>query len=404
MTIADVYFFKANALKSKDSLSKAKGPKSLEYLGFNKTVRKNDKVCIKTHFGALENTRYLRPSYIRFLCDFVKDFGANPSVAESCGWGLPGAGGEYGGRASEEEYLEVALKHGYTKETMGAELLMLDGPIGIDYELQKINGKRFNEVLVAGRLREFDFLISAAHFKGHPGSGFGGALKNLGIGCVSKGGKVQAHTGKNLIRNFEKCLSDCKDCIDICPTYSLQKDSNNKIKYIADTCRLCYMCASACNEEVFQNEETIREKFIEQMIDNTLGVVEFFGKDKIFYLNYAIDICEQCDCSGGSSVAFIQDIGILASRDPVAVDKACVDLVHKSPALPNSCLDGLNIPEKNDIHEWFGYIPRDDYEKDEINLNRDGIYQDFYKIQLNAAESLGLGTQEYNLIEITEFE
>ncbi len=99
---ADVYFFSATALKSKDSLSKVKGPLSLEYLGFNKKVKKNDKVCIKTHFGALENTRYLRPTYMRFLCDYVKEFDANPSIAESCGWGLPGSGGEYGGRASEE--------------------------------------------------------------------------------------------------------------------------------------------------------------------------------------------------------------------------------------------------------------------------------------------------------------
>jgi len=402
MTKANVYFFKANALKLKDSLSKTKGPKSLEYLGFNKKVRKNDKVCIKTHFGALENTRYLRPSYIRFLSDFVKEFGVNPSVAESCGWGLPGAGGEYGGRANEEEYLEVALKHGYTKETMGAPILMLDGPTGIDYEIQKINGKWFNEVLVAGRLKEFDLLISAAHFKGHPSTGFGGALKNLGIGCVSKGGKAQAHAGKNLTRNFENCKSDCTDCIDICPTHSLQKDSDNVTRYNENTCRYCYLCASICKEEVFQREKIARGKFIEQMIDNTLGVVEFFGKDKIFYLNYAIDITFQCDCSGGSDVPFVQDIGILASKDPVAIDKACVDLTHKSASLPNSCITGLNIPEKNGMHEWFSYIPRFDSESGEIDLNKESIYQDFWKIQLETAEKLGLGTQKYNLIEIID--
>ncbi len=404
MVKADVYFFSATALKSKDSLSKVKGPLSLEYLGFNKEVKKNDRVCIKTHFGALENTRYLRPTYMRFLCDYVKEFGASPSVAESCGWGLPGAGGEYGGRASEKEYLGVALKHGFTKETMGAPILMLDGPIGIDYESQKINGKWFNEVLVAGRLREFDLLISAAHFKGHSGTGFGGALKNIGIGCVSKGGKVQAHTGKNLTRNFEKCVSECTDCIDICPTNSLRKDTNNKIIYNKDTCKNCYMCVSACNEEVFKREKIAREQFIEQMIDNALGVVEFFNQEKIFYINYAIDITHQCDCSGGSDVNFVQDVGILASRDPVAVDMACVDLTHKSPALPNSCLDGLEIPEKNGIHEWFSYIPRFNYENNETDLNRNAEYQDFWKIQLNAAEKLGLGTKKYNLIEITEFE
>jgi uncharacterized Fe-S center protein len=403
MAKADVYFFNANALKSKDSMSKVKGPKSLEYLGFNKKVKKNDKVCIKTHFGALENTRYLRPAYIRFLCDYVKEFRARPYAAESCGWGLPGAEGEYGGRASEKEYLEVALKHGFTKETMGAEILTLDGPIGIDYEIQKIKGKWFNEVLVAGRLREFDLLILASHFKGHSGAGFGGALKNLGIGCVSKGGKVQAHTGKKLIRNFEKCVDGCQSCIEICPTKSLQKDSNGRMMYNEETCRNCYMCVSVCNEEVFQREKSERTQFIERMIDNALGVVEFFGEDKIFYLNYAIDITFQCDCSGGSDVPFVQDIGILASKDPVAVDMACIDLTHKSAALPNSCISGLNVPEKDGLHEWFSYIPRHDYKNNEIDLNKESKYQDFWKIQLNAAEKLGLGTKTYNLIELTDF-
>jgi uncharacterized Fe-S center protein len=167
---ADVYLFKANAVKLKDSLSAVKGPKSLEYIGFDKKVKENDKVCIKTHFGALQNTRYLRPSYIRYLCDYVKEQGAIPFVAESCGWGLPGAKGEYGGRANEKEYLDIALRHGFTKETMGAEILMLDGPLGIDYDVQKINGKWFNEVYIAGRLKEFDYLICATHFKGHPGA------------------------------------------------------------------------------------------------------------------------------------------------------------------------------------------------------------------------------------------
>lgn len=405
MNKADVYFLSANAIKHNESLSKIKGPKSLDCIGFNSTVKKNQKICIKTHFGAEENTRYLRPSYIRFLCDYIKEFGATPFVAESCGWGLPGTGGEYGGRANEKEYLKVALLHGFTKETMGAEILMLDGPFGIDYDIQKINGNWFNEVLVAGRLKEFDNLICASHFKGHPGTGFGGAIKNLGIGCVSKGGKVQAHTGKNVTREFEKCVAECTACVDNCPTKSLQKGANNRINYNSETCRYCYMCASSCSEgKVFQLEKTERKRFIEQMVDNALGVVNFYDAEKIFYLNYAIDLSFQCDCGGGSSVPFVQDIGLLASRDPVAVDRACVDMTHMSPAAYNSCISNLDVLEKDGKREWFGYLPRFDYEKNEINPNIEGLYEDFYKIQLDEAEKLGLGTQNYKLIEITDFD
>ncbi|MHA1689968.1 MAG: DUF362 domain-containing protein [Promethearchaeota archaeon] len=177
-----VYFFTGRTLSKEESMSMVKGALSLEKLGFKEKVKPREKVVVKTHFGALENVRYLRPSYIRFLCDYIKSAGAIPSVAESCGWGAPeeikGIHTEYRGRATEKEYFEVALKHGFTKETMGAEILMLDGPDGTDFEIQKIKGKRFQEVLVAGRLREFDHLILASHFKGHASAGFGGAIKN----------------------------------------------------------------------------------------------------------------------------------------------------------------------------------------------------------------------------------
>ncbi|MHA1473357.1 MAG: DUF362 domain-containing protein [Promethearchaeota archaeon] len=180
---SDVYYFTARTFNFKESLSMFKGPLALEKIGFNNKVQKSDSVVIKTHFGALENVRYLRPSYIRFLCDHVKNLGAIPSVAESCGWGVPevftGIHTEYSGRSGEEEYLETAKMHGFTNETMGAELLMLDGKIGTDIIRQNVNGKRFKEVLVAGRMREFDHMIMATHFKGHAGAGFGGALKNL---------------------------------------------------------------------------------------------------------------------------------------------------------------------------------------------------------------------------------
>ncbi|GAG79197.1 unnamed protein product [marine sediment metagenome] len=121
--MSDVYFFTARTHNHKESMSKVKGPLALKNLGIEKRVKNNDKVVIKCHFGALGNTRYLRPSYIRFLCDYIKELGGAPFVAESCGWGIPGAKGEYGGRANEQEYLEVALKHGYTDETMGAHII-----------------------------------------------------------------------------------------------------------------------------------------------------------------------------------------------------------------------------------------------------------------------------------------
>jgi len=245
---SDVFYFTARTMSHEESMSKFKGPLALKKLKIEDKIKNNDKVVIKSHFGALENTRYLRPSYLRFLCDYVKKLGGIPSVAESCGWGIPesfsGTHTEYSGRANQQEYLKVALKHGFTPETMGAPILMLDGLNGIDYVIQKINGNRFKEVLVAGRLKEFDYMILATHFKGHDHSGFGGAIKNLGLGCVSKGGKVEAHTGKTFNIDINSCNTNCENCVNICPTNALTKDKENKLIFRKELCKYCYMCAS----------------------------------------------------------------------------------------------------------------------------------------------------------------
>ncbi|GAH42155.1 unnamed protein product, partial [marine sediment metagenome] len=181
-------------------------------------------------------------------------------------------------------------------DTMGAKLLMLDGLVGTDIIKQPVNGKRFNEVLVAGRLKEFDHMILATHFKGHGGSGFGGSIKNLGIGCVSKGGKVQAHMGKKFEFNFEAPISDYEKCLKICPTNALRESPDGKLIRDEEKCRYCYMCKSVCKNNVIDIGSSTREEFITQMVDNAVGVVDYFGKDKIFYINYVIDVTWQCDC------------------------------------------------------------------------------------------------------------
>ncbi|MFX1312215.1 MAG: DUF362 domain-containing protein [Promethearchaeota archaeon] len=401
---SDVFYFTARTHTHRQSMSKLKGPLALKKLGIEQKIKSGDNIVIKTHFGALENTRYLRPSYLRFLCDYIKDLGANPSLAESCGWGVPesvsGTHTEYSGRATESEYLNTALKHGFTEETMGAPILMLDGKDGTDIEIQKIKGKIFNEILVAGRLREFDYLIMATHFKGHSNAGFGGSIKNLGIGCVSKGGKVEAHTGKTFEFNFNLCNPECRSCINICPTNALTRGENNKLNFNKELCKFCYMCASVCKEEVINIGHVPREEFITQMVDNAKGVVDYFGKDRIFYINFAIDITYQCDCTGGSDIPFIPDIGVLASLDPVALDQATVDFTHNSSINPHSILSEVkNIPAQGPF-EWLSYIPRYDPQTGEMDFNQNGRESKHWEIQLKTAEKIGLGTRNYNLIKV----
>jgi hypothetical protein len=374
-----------------ESLSAVKPKMLLGEIGLDAYLKPEHKVCIKTHFGALSNTRYLRPAYTRFLVDHVKSLGVTDVfVAESCGAGLPHGEGPYAGRASEEEYLNCAMQHGFTAETMGCPIKMLDGPIGHDWFAQDICGQFFTKVLVAGGLLDVDALIVESHFKGHGLAGFGGALKNLGIGCVSKGGKLDAHAGKAMNIKQEACPEECNDCIDICPVKALVKTDDGIVIRDEESCRRCRFCHSVCKYKMFETGGPISQsQFIAQMCDNALGVVTALGSKQIFYLNFAIDVCPQCDCSGSSDIPIVPDIGVLASKDPVALDQACVDLVHKAPAAPYSIASEMGLGEGA---EKFSYI----YGKpgDEPNPAWD--------VQLEAAEKNGLGTRQYELINMEE--
>ncbi|HME54096.1 MAG TPA: DUF362 domain-containing protein [Candidatus Lokiarchaeia archaeon] len=388
---SDVFFLNARCKSDLESLSAIKTKAVLGEIGLDGYLQSGMKVCIKTHFGALNNTRYLRPSYARAIVDHVKTFGVTDIiVAESCGAGLPNGSDEWAGRASEPEYLECAKRHGFTPDTMGCPVTMLDGPLGLEWFSQEIEGKYFKEVLVAGKLKDIDALIMQSHFKGHEAAGFGGAIKNLGIGCVSKGGKSEAHHGKRMEIKQEACPEDCEACITICPSGALMKSEDGYIVRDQSACRKCRFCQGVCKDHMFVYDTNIsQEQFITQMVDNAFGVVSALGQKKIFYINYAIDIVPQCDCSGASDVPFVPDIGVLASKDPVALDQACVDLVNQSAVVPYSKAWDMDLGEET---EKFSYI----YGKKDDPPNK------AWEVQLQAAEEIGLGSRTYELVNMDE--
>nr|MDO8111216.1 DUF362 domain-containing protein [Candidatus Sigynarchaeota archaeon] len=388
---SDVFYLNARCISELNSLSAVKSKVVLGECGFDAYLKPGMKACIKTHFGALQNTRYLRPSYTRALVDHVKSLGVtNVFVAESCGAGLPHGDTEYAGRSSEEEYLECAKRHGFTAETMGCPVTMLDGPLGLDWFPVKINGRYFKEVMIAGKLKDIDALIVQTHFKGHGSAGFGGAIKNLGIGCVAKGGKSEAHHGKRMDIKHEACPEGCTACIDICPVKALVKSEDGYIVRDKNACRRCRFCHSVCKDHMFINDVNIsQEQFVSQLVDNAMGVVTALGQKKMFYLNMVIDVVPQCDCSGASDVPIVPDIGVLASKDPVALDQACVDLVNKSAVIPYSIAWELGLGENSDK---FSFI----YGKKGDGPNK------AWAIQLQAAEKVGLGTRSYDLINLEE--
>lgn len=241
-----------------------------------------------------------------------------------------------GHRKKTTDHQEIAHLHGYTEPITGAPLEFIDGDDGIDRKVVKIDGIHFNEVSVAARIFEFDKLVIISHFKGHHQAGFGGALKNLGIGCVTKHNKFVAHFESTLSVNSKKCdFSKCgQECIKSCPVNGIKTEGETAV---IDTsiCYGCFRCVFKCPIKKVIKSPRLRpfNVFVECFIDNALAVLSF-GPEKIRYINFAFDIPLMCECTTNSSVPIVPDLGIFGSSDPVAIDKACIDAEITAPGLP----------------------------------------------------------------------
>jgi len=307
-------------------------------------INAGDKVGVKVHVGEAQNTHYLRPDYIREVVNAIKSKGGIPTLIETHGLGNNIENIEIcedysicvGHRKNLEDHLKIAQLHGYSESIVGAPLEFIDGDKGIDRVIVKIDGIRFKEVSVARKLFDYDKLVVISHFKGHPQAGFGGALKQLGIGCVAKKNKHLAHFDGLLTINTKKCdLSMCKqECIAACPVNAI-KIENEKALIDPSTCYGCFRCSQKCPVKRAITAPRMRNfpDFVECFIDNAKAVLSF-GPEKIRYINFAFDSPAMCDCVPNAGVPVIPDLGIFGSKNPVAIDKACVDAETNAPGLP----------------------------------------------------------------------
>ncbi|MFX1599821.1 MAG: DUF362 domain-containing protein [Promethearchaeota archaeon] len=307
-------------------------------------INSGDKVGVKVHVGEAHNTHYLRADYVREVVNAIKAKGGIPTLIETQGLGNNieniGICEDYniyvGHRKKTEDHRKIAELHGYSEAITGAPLQFIDGNDGIDRRVVKVDGIRFNEVSVAKNLFEFDKLVIISHFKGHPQAGFGGALKQLGIGCVTKRNKHLAHFDGTIIVNTKKCdLSLCnQECISSCPVDAIKIGGEHAI-IDGSVCYGCYRCIQKCPVKRALKEPVMRNfpEFVKRFIDNAMGVMSF-GSEKMRFINFAFDIPAMCDCVPNASVPVVPDLGIYGSSDPVAIDKACVDAETNAPGLP----------------------------------------------------------------------
>ncbi len=386
-----VYFSPAGATNWAESLiAKAK---ELFYLAeLDKCIKPGDTVAIKVHVGEWNRTAVLRPEYVACIVEEVKKCGGKPFVTDSTTLTYHA----FNSRFDEIGILKSAYRHGFNPNSLGCPVVPADGYIGHDDVRVEIpNGIILKETYVGRAIACADAVLNIAHAKGHPITSFGGCIKNFGIGGQSKRGKYTTHLamwgdpadaiGYPLV-NAQNCAgTGCKWhklCEDGCPESAITI-SEKGFKLDFGKCRLCYSCQVTC---LFTGETAIgfRDDYFPYaqiaMSDAARGVLNLFAPEKVGYMAYVVDVAPECDCFPWAGLPIVPDIGILASKDIVAIDTAAVDLIDAAPNYPGSRAEEL------------GLKPGDDKFK-AVNLVTP-------RIQLRAAERLGMGSMQYELEKV----
>ncbi len=331
--------------------------------------------AIKLHFGELGNYAYIRPNYVRAVADQIKALGGKPFLTD-CNTLYPGS------RKNAVDHLLNADINGFNYMTTGCHNIIADGLKGTDDVVVPVpNGEFCKEAYIGRALYDADIIIVLSHFKGHEVAGFGGAVKNLGMGGGSRAGKMQQHNDGKPTVNPDACRM-CRKCARECGSDAISYDSG-KACIDKDLCKGCGRCIGACAfDAIYTNFDSASEALGRKMAEYTAAIAA--GKP-VFYISMIMDVSPDCDCHSENDAPILPDVGMLASFDPVALDQACADLCMAADPLPNSQLaDHLNKPGWHHHHDPF----------------RDVHPNTSWRECLAHAEKIGLGTREYELVRI----
>jgi uncharacterized Fe-S center protein len=343
----------------------------LNRAGIADVVSNRDLVAVKMHFGEAGNTAFIPPVYLRQIVSDIKRVGGEPFLTD-CNTLYVGA------RSDAPHHLVTATQNGFAYAVVDAPLVIADGLRGRSETAVSIDQKNFATAYVGKDITEADALLSVAHFKGHELSGFGGTIKNVGMGCASRRGKLAQHSTVAPSVNEDGCIG-CGTCLAHCP-----KAAISMLEEIAaidhEKCIGCGGCILMCPSRAIevQWDQTI-PVFLENMVEYTYGVLKDKPMKSLF-LNFITHVSPGCDCLSHNDAPIVKDIGVLASRDPVAVDQAAADLVNQEPALAQSELSTHTGPGED---KFTGLYPEVDW-----------------TIQLAYAQKIKLGSRDYRLISI----
>ena len=376
MEKAKVYFTDFRTPYGGDTMP-GKLKKLIRKAGIDQLNLEGQFVAIKIHFGELGNVSYLRPNYARAVVDVVKELGGKPFLTD-CNTLYPGS------RKNALEHLYCAWENGFTPLTVGCPILIGDGLKGTDdIEVPVRGGEYVKNAKIGRAVMDADVIISMTHFKGHEATGFGGALKNLGMGCGSRAGKKEQHNNGKAYVQQEICRG-CRRCMRECANNGLVFDPETRKMHVdKEHCVGCGRCVGACNFDAIDFEDPNSNQMLNYRIaEYAKAVVD--GRPQ-FHISLVMDISPNCDCHEENDAPILPDVGMFASFDPVALDQACVDACMKCEPLPNSQLgEHMRDPHFVDHHDHF------------TNSTPESEWQSC----LSHAEKIGLGTRDYELIRL----
>ncbi len=340
----------------------------LKTAGLGAHLRSGDLTAIKLHFGERGTTSFISPLWLDPILAFLRKCGARPFLTDTSAL-------YSGSRGNAVSHALLAREHGFDAAVLRAPVVIADGLRGGHQVEVPREGRHFRSCYLAGELAAADAMLVCSHFTGHRLAGFGGALKNLAMGCASRQGKMRQHCATGPAIHRDACR-ECGACVSVCSAGALILDSEGPVRLLSERCTGCGQCLAVCPEGALRpNWDRGGRDFLEGMAEYAAAALSLFSAP-VLHLNFLLGVTPGCDCEGRSEPPLCRDIGIAASFDPVALDRASLDLVNQALQHAPGSEEGATAPLER------------------LHSGTEGEYL------LQCAEDLGIGFRAYSLARI----
>ena len=373
MEVSNVYFTDLRVKNGDNLLTKLQ--RLIKTAGIGNIDFTDKYVAIKMHFGEPGNLAFLRPNYAKAVADVVKELGGKPFLTDCNTLYV-------GGRTNALDHLDSANLNGFNPTTTGCQIIIADGLKGTDETLVPVEGGTYIKEAKIGRaVMDADVFISLSHFKGHESTGFGGALKNIGMGCGSRAGKMEMHSAGKPHVDQNLCVG-CQMCAKIC-AHDAPEFENKKATINHDKCVGCGRCIGVCPKDAILSASDESNEILNcKIAEYTKAVID---NRPHFHISLVIDVSPYCDCHGENDAAIVPNVGMFASFDPVALDMACAEAVNAQPVLSNSMLGDCSEEERAcHNHDHFHSI----------------FPETCWETAISHGEKIGIGNSKYKLITV----